>query len=96
MPNVDAVKEVGIAGEFMTAEHTFMNMRKETFIPSLAMGGAVMGDADEAYYNNISAKIESMLNTYEQPEIHPQAVTAMEDVLKSLGFDKEYLDELAK
>lgn len=88
---VDVIREVGIAGEFITAEHTFMNMKKETFIPALAMRGAVSGDVDAAYMRNIEEKRRAMLEAYTRPAISEQDLSAMNAVMEGLGFDAAYL-----
>lgn len=91
---MDAISDVGIAGEFMTAEHTFRNLHKETFVPDLAMRGAVRGDAGEVYFDKISARLDSLLAAYTRPEIDDAAVAAMKAVLARIGYTEDDLDHL--
>lgn len=91
---VDVISDVGIAGEFMTAEHTFRNLRKETFVPDLAMRGAVQGDAEEVYLDKISARLDNLLAAYARPEIDDDVVAAMKVVLSRIGYAADDLDHL--
>lgn len=92
----DAIKERGIAGEYMTANHTFENIRRETYIPDLAVRGSVSEDPAKVYNDHIAAKLDTMLAQYERPAISEEQINAMQAVLEEIGFDREYLAELAK
>ena len=93
---LDTIHDVGIAGEFMTADHTFRNMRRETFIPDLALRGAVTGDADAAYRDRIEARLDDLLAAYTPPTPAPETVAAMKMVLTKMGFSETDLDQLMK
>ncbi|HEY3424152.1 MAG TPA: trimethylamine methyltransferase family protein, partial [Negativicutes bacterium] len=64
---VDVINEVGIAGQFLTAEHTMKHCRKEPFLPDISLRGTVIGDPADKLLENIQNKKNKMLASYEKP-----------------------------
>ncbi|SMD11810.1 trimethylamine methyltransferase family protein [Sporomusa malonica] len=91
---VDVIHEVGIAGHFLTAEHTMKHCRKEPFIPEISLRGTVMGDPSEALLEKIRNKKEKMLTTYQRPEFSPEIQQQLVDYLVTKGFDAKYIESL--
>ena len=91
---VDVIQEVGIAGHFLTAQHTMRYCRKEPFIPEISLRGTVTGDSSAALLAKISSKKEQMLAAYQQPELPPAIQRQLVDYLIAKGFDAQYIDSL--
>lgn len=91
---VDVIKEVGIAGQFLTAEHTMLNCRKEPFIPDVSLRGAVAGDPAEKLLENIANKKNKMLASYKKPELPEEVNTQLVNYLVAKGFEAQYIKAL--
>ena len=84
---VDVVNNVGIAGEFLTTEHTMNHCRKEPFTPDISLRGAVTGDLDGRLLDNIRKKKDKMLASYRKPEMTEDMHNRLVNYLVSCGFD---------
>ena len=91
---VDIVKEVGIAGQFLTSEHTMQHCRKEPFLPNISLRGAVTGDLSESLLDNIRNQKEKMLASYCKPEMSTEIQDRLAEYLLGCGFNRELIEGL--
>ncbi|QDR79134.1 trimethylamine methyltransferase family protein [Sporomusa termitida] len=91
---VDVIHKVGIAGEFLTNEHTMQHCRKEPFIPDVSLRGNVIGDPSAKLLARIRNKRDRMLESYQQPELSQEVKQRLVDYLVGIGFDKKYIEAL--
>lgn len=91
---VDVITEIGIAGQFLTSEHTMKHFRKEPFLPDISLRGAVKGDPNERLMDNIRLKKEKMLTSYCKPELSAEIQNRLVDYLLTSGYDRELIESL--
>lgn len=91
---VNVINEVGIAGQFLTQEHTMKHCRKEPYLPEISIRGAVTGDPAEKLLANINKKREKMLSSYTKPEMAENTKAKLKDYLLGKGISKAALDAL--
>ena len=91
---VDVINEVGIAGQFLTADHTMMNCRKEPFVPDISLRGTVAGNPGEKLLENITNKKNKMLASYQKPDLPEEINKQLTDYLLSKGFEAQYIQSL--
>ncbi|WP_425058309.1 Glycine betaine methyltransferase [Sporomusa carbonis] len=93
---VDVINEVGIAGQFLTTDHTMRHCRKEPFIPEISLRGTVIGDPSEQLLEKIRNRKDKMLATYQQPELPQEIQQQLIEYLVDKGFDAEYIKSLSQ
>ena len=91
---VEVVQEVGIAGQFLTSEHTMQHCRKEPFLPEISLRGAVTGDLTESLLDNIRKQKDKMLASYCKPEMSTDIHDRLVEYLLGCGFDNELIERL--
>ncbi len=91
---VDVIKEVGIAGQFLTAAHTLRHCRQEPFIPEISLRGTVAGDPADALLAKITAKQNQLLAAYHKPELPGDVQRQLAEYLLGIGFAAEYIAAL--
>lgn len=91
---VDVIHEVGIAGQFLTAEHTMKYCRKEPFIPAISSRGTVMGDPTAQLLEKIKSRKNKLLETYQKPEFAQEIQQQLLKYLIDKGFKAEYIKSL--
>lgn len=91
---VDVIAEVGIAGQFLTSNHTMKHFRKEPFLPEISLRGAVAGDPAEKLIDNIRIKKEKMLASYCKPEMSTEIQNQLVKYLLTIGCDRELIESL--
>lgn len=91
---VDVIHEVGIAGQFLTAEHTMKYCRKEPFIPAISSRGTVMGDPSLQLLEKIRNRKNKLLETYQKPELAQEIQQQLLKYLIDKGFKAEYIKSL--
>ncbi|HWR41733.1 trimethylamine methyltransferase family protein [Sporomusa sp.] len=91
---VDVINEVGIAGQFLTAEHTMRHCRKEPFIPELSLRGTVTGDPSNKLLEKIRDKINKMLESHQKPHLPQDIHQQLVDYLVGKGFDAKYIESV--
>lgn len=91
---VDLINKVGIAGQFLSAQHTARNFRKETFIPEVSARGTVSGDPGARLLATIINKKSSMLVNYQRPELAEKINKQLIDYLIGRGVSPQYIEAL--
>lgn len=91
---VDVIAEVGIAGQFLTSDHTMKNYRKEPFLPEISLRGVVTGDPNERLMDNIRIKKDKMLTSYCKPELSTELQNRLIDYLLTCGYDAKLIQSL--
>lgn len=91
---LDVIREVGPAGEFLTAMHTLANCRKEAFIPDIGIRGSMGGDPNALIIENIRNKKRAMLDSYVKPELAEDTQKKLIDYLLERGFDIELTESM--
>lgn len=68
---VDVINQIGIGGEFLTAQHTLENFRSASWIPELCHRGIIPKDitSNSLFHNKIMVNKEKMLMEYQTPEL---------------------------
>ncbi|EHQ90549.1 trimethylamine methyltransferase family protein [Desulfosporosinus youngiae] len=91
---VDLVQKVGVAGEFLSSEHTMKHCRKEPFLPDVSLRGSVTGDPGESLLNNVKHKENKMLESYCKPEMPADIKNKLTDYVLGCGFNEQLIKEL--
>lgn len=91
---VDVIHEVGVAGEFLTSEHTVEHCRKEPFLPDISLRGSVTGDLTESLLDNIRSRKDMMLESYCKPEMPADIQDKLVEYLLGCGFDGQLIERL--
>ncbi|MDP4127699.1 MAG: trimethylamine methyltransferase family protein, partial [Bacillota bacterium] len=91
---VDVIREVGVAGEFLTSVHTMQHCRKEPFLPDVSIRGSVTGDHNGALLDNIRNKQDKMLESYYKPEMPADILNKLAEYLIGCGFDQQLIEGL--
>lgn len=91
---VDLVQKVGVAGEFLSSEHTMKHCRKEPFLPDVSLRGSVTGDPGESLLNNVKHKENKMLESYCKPEMPADIKDKLTDYVLGCGFNEQLIKEL--
>lgn len=86
---LDPIREVGPGGQFLTHMHTGMNCRTAPFVTDISLQGALKGgiSPDEALAGKIAAKLEKLLNSYQQPELPEADRQRLDACMADLGID---------
>lgn len=91
---VDVINSVGIAGQFLTADHTMRHCRKEPFIPEISLRGTVQGDPSDKLLEKIRNKMNKMLETYQKPDISQEIQNKLVNYLLGKGIEAKYIEAL--
>jgi trimethylamine---corrinoid protein Co-methyltransferase len=91
---VDVLRKVGIAGEFLSSEHTMKHCRKEPFLPDISLRGSVTGDPTETFLKNIKYKEDKMLTNYCRPEMPEDIKDKLTEYILGCGFNAQLIKEL--
>lgn len=84
---LDIIKGTGPGGLFLTNPHTFKNCRKELFSPELGFRGADVPEAEKAYMERVQKKLNTMIESYVQPELPQSTVKELTGYLTSKGYE---------
>ncbi len=87
----DLIDEIGHSGVYLTEDHTLEYCRVEPLTPEISVRGTASG---KTFENNITKKIDKMLDAYVQPELDHDIIDKMHDILAARGVDKELVDRL--
>lgn len=92
---LDAIREVGCGGQFLTHMHTARNCRTAAFVSDISLQGALKNGIlpDDALEAKMNAKIDSLLNAYQQPELPEDIRNRLADYLASQGVDMTELNQ---
>lgn len=88
---LDLIEEMGHDGVWLTEDHTFEFCRQEPLIPELVARGTAPVTAME---DNIEKKLNKMLDTYKKPELDPELLAKLQEVLINRGVSRELIDQL--
>jgi len=88
----DVIAQVGIAGQFLTSDHTMKHYRKEPFLPEISLRGSVTGDPAEKLTDNIRIKKDKMLASYCKPEMATQIQNRLVDYLLICGYESKLVE----
>ena len=88
---VDVIVNTGIAGQFLTSDHTMKHFRKEPFLPDISSRGAVTGDPLERLMENIRIKKDKMLASYCKPEMSTEIQSRLVGYLLTCGYDSKLI-----
>lgn len=89
----DLIDEIGHDGQYLTEDHTFEYCRKEPLTPKISVRGNAM-DPKNAFLDNISNRVDQMLEDYKQPELDDQILNKMRQILIDRGVDKDIITKL--
>lgn len=80
----DTIKEVGAGGQFLTNEHTFMNFRKELWMPSLfdhrSYASWITSPSDMR--TRIHEKTADILETHNVAPLSDEVIAKLDEILK--------------
>jgi trimethylamine--corrinoid protein Co-methyltransferase len=85
---LDLIEEVGPGGEYITADHTLQNFRKEFYLSKLAnkiSAGEWLEHGGKGIIENAREKVKEILKTHRPNKLDKNTEVAMDKVLKSFG-----------
>ncbi len=90
---LNAIREVGHGGEFLTNMHTMQNCRKEAWISDIANTGPLKKTVSphDAMMKKIKEKLESMIEGYQSPEIDADIKQRLDSYLIENGVSLDFL-----
>ena len=91
---VDEITKVGIAGNFLSTDHTMKHFRKEPFLPDISLRGAVRGDPADKLMDKIMTKKNKMLASYCKPEMSTEIQDRLVEYLLECGYDGKLIENM--
>lgn len=89
----DLIDEVGHGGVYLTEDHTFEYCRVEPLTPEISVRGTTSKPGTQ-FEDNLRAKMERMLQEYKRPEVDPQVLDKMHEILLERGVSQELIDKI--
>ena len=93
----EVIKEVGIGGQYLTADHTVDRCESESWHPRIGLksGPLTQGSPNEQFLANIDREIETLLKDYRKPQMDPAVLAALyRYVNENAGVDEAVLDRI--
>lgn len=90
---VDLMVEIGHDGTYLAEDHTIEHCREEVMVPFLSVCGQC-SDPVNQFNTNIKNKMNQYLNSYKKPEINPDVLAKMREILIGRGVDPALLDKI--
>jgi trimethylamine--corrinoid protein Co-methyltransferase len=95
---LDTIEKVGVGGEYLTQMHTAQYCRKAPFVSNISLQHMRKPwvSADDALFDKMTTKLETMLKGYERPEIKPEFIKKLDRCMEKYGVDTASLKEKMK
>lgn len=90
---VDLMCEIGHDGTYLAEDHTIDHCREEVTVPYLSVCGQC-ADPKNQFDTNIQNKMMQYLNSYQKPEVAPEVLAKMREILMNRGVSAELLDTI--
>jgi trimethylamine--corrinoid protein Co-methyltransferase len=93
----EVIKEVGIGGQYLTADHTADRCESESWHPRIGLrsGPLTRGSPNEQFLANIDREIETLLKNYRKPQMDPAVLAALYRYAnQNAGIDEAVLDRI--
>ena len=93
---LDAIRQVGPGGQFLTHPHTMEHCRSEPFPHGIGVSGPPRDAAtpEAAIMISITKKLDSALNAYRKPELPDETQARLDTYLSERGITHELLNTL--
>ena len=90
---LDAIREVGHGGEYLTNIHTMQNCRKEAWTSDFAITGPIEEaiTPNEAMMEKSKNKLESMIKEYQRPDMNSHIKQRLDSYLLENGVSPDFL-----
>ena len=89
----DLIDEIGQDGVYLTEDHTLEYCRVEPLTPAISVRGST-AEPGTQLERNIQKKLEQMLSQYKRPELDPQILEQMQQILRSRGVEQSLIDTI--
>ncbi len=92
---MDAIREVGPGGQFLTSMDTMKKCRSHSWNPRVGVRGYINpGKALEQYYKNIDNTLKQMLEDYTKPDIDANIKNELDTFMKDQGVSSQILSSV--
>ena len=89
----EVIDNVGPGGSFMMEPHTVKFCRYDQITPHISVRGS-FPNATTKLEENIEARIKALLESYKAPDLSPDTIKNMSDLMTHYGVDAKYLQGL--
>jgi trimethylamine--corrinoid protein Co-methyltransferase len=95
---LDTIEKVGVGGEYLTQMHTAQYCRKAPFVSDISLQGMRKPgvSADDALFDKMTTKVETLLKSYKPPDIPPDFIQKLDRCMQKYGVDTAALREKIK
>ena len=85
----DAIKEViDNNSNFVVSTHTFERFRIDPWYSQVSLHSNTEGDPNQALYASIQKRMNSLLESYQYPEMPAEQRQTLDDFMREIGMDK--------
>lgn len=94
---LDTIKRVGVGGEYLTQMHTAQHCRTAPFTSEVSLQGALSEgqDPNDALFEKMDKKIQSLLSGYTRPSFPEDNENAVNEYMRSINIDPDHIKKIS-